>query len=89
MSKPLKTDLCRIPGVGENMEKHFIWLGYTCVDDLKGQDPQAMYEADRLLHGGALDRCVLYVFRLAVYFAENTPHDPEKLKWWNWKDGTP
>jgi len=33
-----------------------------------------------------VDRCVLYVYRLAVYFAENETHEPEKLKWWNWKD---
>jgi len=28
---------------------------------------------------------LLYVFRCAVYFAENKNPDPEKLKWWNWK----
>ncbi|WP_394701143.1 helix-hairpin-helix domain-containing protein [uncultured Methanolobus sp.] len=33
-----------------------------------------------------LDRCMLYVFREAVYFASNEEHDPELLKWWNWKD---
>jgi hypothetical protein len=32
------------------------------------------------------DRCVLYVFRCAVYFAEHEQHEPEKLKWWYWKD---
>lgn len=32
------------------------------------------------------DRCVLYVFRCAVYYAEQEQHDPEKLKWWYWKD---
>ncbi|MGA3073400.1 MAG: helix-hairpin-helix domain-containing protein, partial [Bryobacteraceae bacterium] len=30
--------------------------------------------------------CVLYVFRCAVYFASEAEHDPELLKWWNWKD---
>lgn len=29
-----------------------------------------------------VDRCMLYVFRCAVYYE----HDPELLKWWNWKD---
>jgi hypothetical protein len=29
---------------------------------------------------------MLYVFRTAVYYASNSKHDPEKLKWWNWKD---
>ena len=32
------------------------------------------------------DKCQLYVFRLAVYFAENETHEVEKLKWWYWKD---
>ena len=32
------------------------------------------------------DRCVLYAFRCAVYYASHTTHDPNLLKWWNWKD---
>ncbi len=68
------------------MEEHLLRLGYPSVNSLKGQNPEAMYEADKQWHGGSLDRCVLYVYRLAVYFAENDAHEPEKLKWWNWKD---
>ena len=38
--------------------------------------------------GRHIDRCVLYVFRCAVHFAENPGEtDKEKLKWWNWMDG--
>ncbi len=61
-------------------------IGITRVAQLKGRDPQALY--DKLCaHTGAVhDRCVLYVFRCAVYYASNARHDPEKLKWWNWKD---
>ena len=75
-----------IPGVGVNIEKHFINLGYTTVESLRGCDPEKLYERDCLLHGARLDRCLLYVYRLAVYYAENDIHDPEKLKWWKWKD---
>jgi hypothetical protein len=32
------------------------------------------------------NRCLPYVFREAVYIAENKNPDPEKLKWWKWKD---
>ena len=74
-----------IPGVGKAMEQDFIRLGYRCVDDLKGQDPEKMYEKMCEIEGCKVDRCVLYVYRLAVYFAENDKYDPEKLKWWNWK----
>jgi hypothetical protein len=34
-----------------------------------------------------VDRCWLYVARCAEYFASEARRDPEKLKWWNWKDG--
>ncbi len=75
-----------IPGVGKNMEQHLVALGYHCVEDLNGQNPEEMYRQDCLLHGVQLDRCVLYVYRLAVYFAEHDTYEAEKLKWWNWKD---
>lgn len=29
-------------------------------------------------------RCMLDVFRLSIYFAENDIHEPEKLKCWYW-----
>jgi hypothetical protein len=45
-----------------------------------------MYDNLRVMRGGYMDRCVLYVFRCAVYYAGNSDHDPELLKWWNWKD---
>ena len=38
------------------------------------------------MRGGYMDSCVLYVFSCVVYFANNSNHDPELLKWWNWKD---
>jgi hypothetical protein len=36
--------------------------------------------------GKHIDRCVLYTFRCAVYYASNRNHTPSKLKWWNWKN---
>ncbi len=83
-------DLRRIPGVGKSLAGDLLGLGYRRVDELRGQDPQEMYERFMAQVGGHVDRCVLYVFRCAVYFAETEggPRDPEKLKWWNWKDRT-
>ena len=80
------TDLREIPGVGPAMEARLLRLGFDSVASLKGQDPEMMYQADRAINGGTLDRCVLYVYRLAVYYADNDVRDPEKLKWWRWKD---
>lgn len=82
----MQTDLLTIPGIGKKMKEHLINIGINVVEDLKGQDPEALYARDCVFKGFKADRCVLYVYRLAVYFAENEIHEPEKLKWWNWKD---
>ncbi len=75
-----------IPGVGPSIAADFEQLGYRTVADLEGADAEQLYLdlCDR--RGAQIDRCVLYVFRCAVYFASEADPDPEKLKWWNWKD---
>ena len=80
------SDLRKIPGIGANMEQHLKNIGIHCVADLAGKDPEELYHLDCLKKGFQEDRCVLYVFRCAVYFAEHEQHEPEKLKWWYWKD---
>jgi hypothetical protein len=80
------TDLQVIPGVGRRIAQDLIDLGYRSTSDLCGENPQLMYERLCKLRAARIDRCMLYVFRCAVYFAGNSVHDPEKLKWWNWKD---
>ena len=79
-------DLQTVPGVGKNIAKDLADIGICCVSDLKGRDPQKMYDELCTLRKQHIDRCVLYVFRCAVYYAGNEKHDPELLKWWNWKD---
>mgnify|MGYP005630591211 CR=1 FL=1 len=81
-----RSALEEIPGVGPNLSRDLIDLGYTAVGDLRGEHPQAMYDSLIALRGEPIDRCVLYVFRCAVYYASHRRHDPERLKWWNWKD---
>lgn len=80
------SDLTKIPGVGANMERHLQNIGIRCVADLVGKDPEELYHLDCLKKGFQEDRCALYVYRCAVYFAEHEHHEPEKLKWWYWKD---
>ena len=80
------TKLTVIPGIGKDMEKHLFNIGINCVEDLVGADPVELFLKDTAFHGRISDKCVLYVFRCAVYYANNETHDPEKLKWWNWKD---
>lgn len=79
----------RIPGVGRSIAQDLWELGLRRVDDLRGGDPQALYDRLCELRGMHVDRCMLYVLRCAVYFASHDQHEPEKLLWWNWKDAVP
>ncbi|WP_176013351.1 helix-hairpin-helix domain-containing protein [Victivallis sp. Marseille-Q1083] len=87
--KKAKSELRGIPGVGENIEQDLLNLGYSTLESLKGQDPEEMYRRDCRLKGFQEDKCQLYVYRLAVYFAEHAQPEPDKLKWWNWKEAPP
>lgn len=80
-------DLESIPGIGPGMAADLRSLGIRRVSQLKRRDPQRLYERLCELEGGHVDRCVLYAFRCATYYATEEEHDPELLKWWNWKDG--
>jgi hypothetical protein len=79
-------DLQRIPGIGPSLAQDFIDLGIRSVAGLRGRDPQKLYDKLCRITGEQQDRCVLYTFRCAVYFASEAQPDPELLKWWNWKD---
>jgi hypothetical protein len=78
--------LREIPGVGKSISEDLWELGIRRVADLKGRDPEKLYERRCAQMGTRIDPCLLYVFRGAVYYASHIRHDPELLKWWNWKD---
>ena len=77
-----------IPGVGKSIANDLWNIGIRSVADLKKKDPAYLYELSNKYAGVVQDRCLLYTFRCAVYFArtDKRKQDPEKLKWWNWKD---
>jgi|WetSurMetagenome_2_1015567.scaffolds.fasta_scaffold52266_2 hypothetical protein len=79
-------ELQTIPGVGPNIAEHMWKIGIRSVGELKNRDPEELYRALARREGGPVDRCALYVFRCAVYYASRRKHDPEKLLWWNWQD---
>ncbi|WP_320053290.1 helix-hairpin-helix domain-containing protein [uncultured Acetobacteroides sp.] len=77
-----------IPGVGKSIANDLWGIGICSVSDLVGKDPEVLYDLSNRLAGTVQDRCLLYVFRCAVYYAQ-TPkemQEPEFLKWWSWKD---
>jgi hypothetical protein len=82
-----KTALEIIPGVGPSIAQDLVDLGFTAPAGLRGEHAELLYDRLCTLRGAHIDRCVLYVFRCAVYFCETQAPDPELLKWWNWKDG--
>jgi hypothetical protein len=80
--------LRKIPGVGKSIAKDLWDIGIINISDLKGKSPEVLFDISNKLVGTVQDRCLLYVFRCAVYYAETDPalQDPEKLLWWNWQD---
>ncbi|MFQ5530190.1 MAG: helix-hairpin-helix domain-containing protein [Gemmatimonadota bacterium] len=82
----MKTDLQRVPGVGPSIERCLLELGLERAEDLRSQQPDALYDRLCELRGERIDPCVKYVFRCAVYWSTTPEPDPELLKWWNWKD---
>jgi hypothetical protein len=83
--------LQQIPGVGKSIAMDLWLIGIRSISDLKGRDPQDLYDLSNRFVGTRQDPCLLYTFRCAVYYA-STPKSrqkTEKLKWWNWKDVSP
>jgi hypothetical protein len=79
-------ELLTIPGVGKSIAQDLVDLGVRSVKDLEKRNPELLYHKLCTMRGQNIDRCVLYVFRCAIYFASQKQHAPHLLKWWNWKD---
>ena len=86
MSKTTPDPLRAIPGVGPSIAADLRALGIKDPTALRGKNPERLYARSNALRGAVQDRCLLYVFRCAVYFANTSRHQPELLKWWNWSD---
>ena len=85
-SRVPSTKLESIPGIGTNLAEDLRSLGIDRPSQLRRRNPERLYKVLCATRGLELDRCVLYAFRCAVYYATNSRHDPELLKWWNWTD---
>jgi nucleotidyltransferase/DNA polymerase involved in DNA repair len=79
-------ELQRMPNIGPSIALDLYDLGIRKVADLKRKDPQQMYDELMAQRGAHIDRCQLYVFRAAVYYAKQRQHDPELVPWWKWSD---
>jgi hypothetical protein len=81
----LREPLLEIPGVGKSIAEDLRTIGIHTIRDLQDRTPEDLYDLSNRQAGVVQDRCLLYVFRTAVYYAQGG-RDAEKLKWWNWKD---
>ena len=79
-------ELQKIPGVGKVISEIFWNVGVKKVSDLKKKNPEKLYSKICAYKKQDVDRCILYVCRSSVYFAESKKHNAEKFKWWNWKE---
>lgn len=83
-----KKELMQIPGVGKSIANDLLNIGVTSISQLKDRSPEELYHLSNKFAGVVQDRCLLYVFRCAVYFASEKEHEKKKLDWWYWKDKT-
>jgi len=82
----MKTDLLTIPNIGEKTKDSLVNIGITCVEDLRGKKAEDLYLKDCIQKKVKVDKCQLYLFRMAIYYAEHRTWEEDKLKWWYWKD---
>lgn len=82
-------ELQTIPGIGPSLAQDLHALGIRRVADLRRKTPETLYRRLEQLTNSHQDRCVLYTFRCAVYYAKTPRPDPRRLLWWNWKDAPP
>ncbi len=75
-----------IPGVGKSIALDLWEMGFRSLHDLREKNPEKLYQQFMDLKGCYVDRCLLYVFRCAIYYVSHDRHVKEKLLWWNWKD---
>ena len=78
---PATRELQRIPGIGPSLSRDLADLGITRIADLRRRDPQRLYDQLCEARGAHQDRCVLYAFRCAVYYASHARHEPAGRVW--------
>ena len=79
-SDPRITALTAIPNVGPAVARRLVRLGITTPQDLRGQDPDELFERLCVLEGQREDPCLLDTFAAAVDVANGAPARP----WWHY-----
>ncbi len=74
------SDLTSVPNVGPAVAGKLGRLGVERAEDLRGQDPEALFERLCAMDGRRHDPCLLDTFVAAVDFADGGPARP----WWDY-----
>ena len=81
----LASPMMRIPRMDVRSARDLIDVGIRELYQLQGRSPETLFEDARAKKPKIPDHRLPY-FRMAVYFAENEDHDPEKLQPSYWMD---
>jgi len=70
--------LTAIPNVGPAIARQLLRLDIRCLEDLRGRDPDELFERLCAMDGRRHDPCLLDTFTAAVAYADGGPARP----WW-------
>jgi len=76
---PRIRELTAIPNVGPAIARRLVRLGIETPADLRGRDPEELFERLCALDGRREDPCLLDTFTAAVAYADGEPARP----WWH------
>ncbi len=76
----MMTNLTEIPNVGPAVARKLERLDVAALEDLRGRDPQELFERLCALDGRRHDPCLLDTFVAAVDYADGAPARP----WWEY-----
>ena len=74
----IPSELTAIPNVGPAVARKLLALDVNGLDDLRGQDPEALFERLCAQDGRRHDPCLLDTLVAAVAYADGGPARP----WW-------
>ena len=74
------SDFQRIPSIGIRFAEDLVFLGFSSIKELKGQDGAMLTDTFEQKKGCPTDPCVEDQFRLAVYVAETNDFSKS---WWD------
>jgi uncharacterized Fe-S radical SAM superfamily protein PflX len=82
------SELKTVPGIGKVMSHELYNIKIHGIDDLKRKRADTLFEMHNKLKRKTQDRCVLYAFRCAIDYANQSEEGRKNYNknWWDFKD---